>query len=289
MERTKLHAAAWKIERAAAVVAGARRDPRFNERLRTAVGGKTVVVTGASGGIGAHVAEDLGAVGATVVLVARTKDKLDVVAAKVRAGAGRADVIAADLSERDDVDRVAEEIVARHGHADVLVNNAGRSIRRSVMQTSDRMDDLERIFALNFFGSVRLTLGLLPTMVEAGGGHVVNVTTIGNLLQVPRFATYLASKAALEQYGRILATELAPKDVTVTTVHMPLVRTDMIAPSDIWNRHVAMNTDEGAALVNRAIVTRRANVSIGLRPFATALDAVAPRALQRAWASRLRH
>lgn len=278
----------WRMERAAARLVGASRGPRAQRALRDAVTGRVVVITGASGGIGAHAAADVAAAGGRVVLVARTEEKLQAVADGIVAAGGSADVVPADLSEPEEVDRVAKEVLDRHGHVDVLVGNAGRSIRRSVLDTADRVDDLDRIMSLNFMGTTRLTLRLLPSMVERGRGHVVNVSTIGTLLHVPRFATYLASKAALEEFTQVLATELAPHGVTATVVHMPLVRTDMIAPSDVWRRHVAMNVDEGAALVTRAIARRPTAVSIGARPVALALDAVAPRAFQAAWRRRLR-
>lgn len=280
---------AWQLERLAARVAGARRGPRARQALRRAVEGRVVVVSGASGGIGADVARDCGAAGAQVVLVARTREKLEAVATEVEAAGGAAHVVPADLSDAEEVDRVVKEVLAHHDHVDVVVANAGRSIRRGVLATVERTDDLDRVMALNFFGSARLVLGLLPSMVEQGRGHVVAVTTIGTLLHVPRFATYLASKSALEQFTRVLGTEMAPHGVTASVVHMPLVRTDMIAPSSVWRRHVAMNADEGAALVTRAIARRPHAVSMGVRPVAMALDALAPRLFQSAWARRLRH
>ena len=279
----------WRLERAAARAVGAGRGPRAQQALRDAVAGRVVVVTGASGGIGEHVAHDVAAAGGRVVLVARTLEKLERVADAITSSGGTADVVAADLSEPEEVDRVVTEVLDRHGCVDVLVNNAGRSIRRAVLDTAERVHDLDRIMDLNFRGTIRLTLGLLPTMVEQGRGHVVMVTTIGTLLHVPRFSAYLASKAALEQYTRVLATELAPRGVTASVVHMPLVRTDMIAPSKVWRRHVAMNVDEGAALVTRAIARRPAAVSIGARPVSLVLDALAPRSFQAAWGRRLRH
>src|SRR5690606_3362806 len=120
------------------------------------------------------------------------------------------------------VEALAAEVLEQHGHVDVLVNNAGRSIRRGVEDTVDRFHDVERVTRLNYFGAVRLTLSLLPQMVERRRGHVVQVSTVGTLLQVPRFSAYLGAKAALEQYSRILAIETAPKGVTVSIVHMPL-------------------------------------------------------------------
>ena len=267
---------------------GARRGPRQQQALRRAVEGRVVLVTGASEGIGAEVARDCGAAGATVLLVARTREKLQAVADDITAAGGTAHVHPADLADMDDVERLAKEVLEVHDHVDVLVNNAGRSIRRAVADTVDRFHDVERVTQLNYFGAVRLTLALLPSMLERRRGHVVQVSTLGTLVHVPRFSAYLGAKAALEEYSRILATEVAPKGVTVSVVHMPLVRTAMIAPTELFERTPAMSPQQGAALVTRAIAGRPTQISLGLRPVATVVDAVLPRAIQSAWARALR-
>lgn len=267
---------------------GARRGPREHDRLQAVVEGRVVLVTGASEGIGAAVARDCAAAGATVLLVARTRERLDAVRDQIVAAGGTAHVHPADLSDMDDVGRLAEEVLAAHGHVDVLVNNAGRSIRRGVAETVDRFHDVERVTQLNYFGAVRLTLALLPTMLERGRGHVVQVSTLGTLVHVPRFSAYLGAKAALEQYSRILATEVAPAGVSVSVVHMPLVRTAMIAPTRLFERTPAMSPAQGASLVTRAIRSRPRQVSMGLRPVATIVDAVLPGAIQSAWVRVLR-
>lgn len=267
---------------------GARRGSRQHALLRAAVEDRVVLVTGASEGIGAVVARDCAAAGATVLLVARTQEKLEAVRDEIVAAGGSAHVHPADLSDMDDVERLAREVLDVHGEVDVLVNNAGRSIRRAVADTVDRFHDVERVTQLNYFGAVRLTLAVLPSMIERGRGHVVQVSTLGTLLHVPRFSAYLGAKAALEQYSRILATEVAPAGVTVSVVHMPLVRTNMIAPTRLFERTPAMSPAQGAALVTRAIHSRPRQVSMGLRPVATAFDAVLPRAIQSAWVRALR-
>lgn len=275
-------------QRGAAWALGARRGPRQQEALRDAIAGRVVLVTGASDGIGEVVARDCAAAGAVVLLVARRRERLEQVRDEIEAAGGTAHVHPADLADMEAVEALAAEVLEQHGHVDVLVNNAGRSIRRGVEDTVDRFHDVERVTRLNYFGAVRLTLSLLPQMVERRRGHVVQVSTVGTLLQVPRFSAYLGAKAALEQYSRILAIETAPKGVTVSIVHMPLVRTAMIGPTPLWKRTPAMTAEEGAALVTRAIVRRPAAVSIGLRPVTTLLDAVAPRAIHAAWARNLR-
>lgn len=266
---------------------GARRGPRQQAALRDAVAGRVVLVTGASDGIGEAVARDCAAAGAVVLLVARRRERLAEVRDAIAASGGTAHVHPADLADMDDVERLAANVLEAHGHVDVLVNNAGRSIRRAVADTVDRFHDVERVTQLNYFGAVRLTLALLPSMIARGRGHVVQVSTLGTLFHPPRFSAYLGAKAALEQYSRVLATEVAPDGVSVSVVHMPLVRTAMIAPTRRYRRAPAMTPRQAAALVTRAIADRPTQVSLGLRPVATLLDAVLPRAIQAAWTRAL--
>ncbi len=277
-----------RVQRGAYWALGARRGPRQRHELRDAIAGRVVLVTGASDGIGEIVARDCAAAGAVVLLVARRRERLEQVRDDIIAAGGQAHVHPADLADMDDVERLAAEVLAAHGHVDVLVNNAGRSIRRAVADTVDRFHDVERVTQLNYFGAVRLTLALLPSMLERGEGHVVQVSTLGTLFHPPRFSAYLGAKAALEEYSRVLATEVGPQGVTVSVVHMPLVRTAMIAPTKRYERAPAMSPSQAAALVTRAIAERPMQVSLGLRPLATVLDGVLPRAIQTAWEQVLR-
>ena len=251
--------------------------------MRDAVEGRTVVVTGASDGIGAQVARDLGEAGATVVLVARRRELLEGVAEEIRGAGGTALVHVADLADLDDVERVAADILGQVGHVDVLVNNAGRSIRRRVVDTVDRFHDVQRVMQLNYFGAVRLTLALLPAMLERGRGHVVQVSTLGTLAHPPYFSAYLASKAALEEYGRVMAHELRDRGISVSVVHLPLVRTAMIAPTEQFADMRAFSPRQGAAFVTRAIASRPVSIDLGVRAAVGVVDAVAPRMIERAW------
>lgn len=224
--------------------------------LSRAVDGRVVLVTGASSGIGEATALRLGAAGATVVLVARSEDALRSVADRIEAAGGRADVRPCDLTDLDAVGRLTDAVLADHGTVDVLVNNAGRSIRRSIADSVDRMHDFERTMQINYYGPVKLTLGLLPAMRAQGRGQIVNVLSEGLLLQTPRFAAYLASKAALDSFSRCVANEVRPDGVRITGIHMPLVRTPMIAPTAQYERVPALRPEEGADLVCEGIVTR---------------------------------
>jgi short-subunit dehydrogenase len=246
--------------------------------LPDAVRGRTVMITGASSGIGRATALKIGAAGGTVLLVARTRETLEEVAAEIAAlgGGGQAFVHPCDLSDLDDVARMATEVLAQHGPPDVLVNNAGRSIRRSIRRSYDRMHDFERTMQLNYFGAVKLILGLLPGMRERGSGHIINVSTMGLQTNTPRFSAYLASKAALDAFSRSIASEIIGDGVHVTTVYMPLVRTPMIAPTKHYDRLPALTPDAAADMIIEAIRRRPKRVSTALGSLVGLTYATAP-------------
>jgi NAD(P)-dependent dehydrogenase (short-subunit alcohol dehydrogenase family) len=251
----------------------------FRDRsLSAAVRGKVVLITGASSGIGRATAVKVADAGATVLLVARSLEKLEEAKAEIEAGGGTAHIHRCDMSDPDDVARMAEEVLAYHGHVDVLVNNAGRSIRRSVSLSYDRFHDYERTMRVNYFGAVRLILALLPAMRERGSGHIVNVSTIGTQTNPPRFSAYVASKAALDAFGRVVASEVLDDGVHITTIHMPLVRTPMIAPTRMYDMFPAATPEEAAEMIAAALIGRPKKVATRLGTFGELLYAVAPRA-----------
>ena len=223
--------------------------------LEAAVAGRTVLVTGASSGIGEASARRLGAAGAHVVLVARREPELRRVVADIRAGGGRATAHPADLADVADVERLLAEL-AGLGAVDVLVNNAGKSIRRPVALAYDRHHDYARTIAVNYLGPVRLFLGLLPAMRERGEGHLVNVSTIGVDVPAPYWSAYAASKAAFETWLRCVSPEVRVDGVTTTSIHFPLVHTAMSAPTAMFRRVAGMTPDAAAGAVCRAIVHR---------------------------------
>ncbi len=227
--------------------------------------GRRVVVTGASSGIGRATALAAARRGATVLLVARRQAELDAVRAEVAAAGGAASVHPCDLTDADAVDALVKEL----GVVDVLVNNAGRSIRRAVHLSVDRMHDFERTMSLNYFAPLRLTLGLLPGMRARGHGRIVNVTTMGLQSDTPRFSAYLASKGALEAFGRSAGRELLADGVTVTSVRMPLVRTPMIGATDVYRGAPAISADRAAAMVLRAV---RGGGEVVQRPEGVAIE-----------------
>ncbi|GGM72752.1 short chain dehydrogenase [Longimycelium tulufanense] len=239
--------------------------------------GRRVVITGASSGIGKATALAVAREGAIPLLVARRTEQLDQVRAEIEAEGGVAYTYPCDLTDGESVDALVKRLLAEHDGIDMLVNNAGRSIRRSLKLSRDRFHDFERTMAINYFAPVRLTLALMPHMARRRFGHVVNVTTQGTEVGSPRFTAYLASKAALEMFARVAAAELLGNGVTFTNVHMPLVRTPMSAPTRIYDAFPAHTPEEAAELVVRGLVKRPKRVRLLTGRLAQAAYAVAPR------------
>jgi short-subunit dehydrogenase len=244
--------------------------------LESAVTGRTVLITGASSGIGKATALKLGKAGAVVLLVARTEQKLTEVKREIELLGGTAYVHRCDLSDADDIDRMAAEVLEEHGSVDILVNNAGKSIRRSVSRAYDRFHDYQRTMQLNYFAAVKLILGVLPAMRENKSGHIVNISTIGLQTNTPRFSAYLASKAALDAFSRSIAPEVIGDGVHITTVYMPLVRTPMIAPTKIYDRFPTLSPEEAADLICDAIRKRPKRVATALGNIGQLSYAVVP-------------
>jgi len=232
--------------------------------LRRAVRDKVVVVTGATSGIGRECALRLGRAGAQVVLVARSVDKLEETLAEIAAKGGRARAVSCDISSEKDCARVVSEILADLGTVDILINNAGRSIRRSVRHSYDRFHDFERTMDLNYFGALRLILGFLPGMEGQGDGHIINISSIGVLASPPRFSAYVASKAALDAFSHCAAPEYAAQNIHFTTIHMPLVRTPMIAPTSLYKAFPTLSPEQARDLVMKAIIDKPKRVSTSL-------------------------
>jgi NAD(P)-dependent dehydrogenase (short-subunit alcohol dehydrogenase family) len=254
----------------------------FKDRtLSAAVRGKVVLITGASSGIGKATALKVADAGATVLLVARSIDKLEETKREIEDAGGVAHIHRCDLTDMEDIERMAEEVLAYHGRVDILVNNAGRSIRRSVGLAYERFHDYERTIQLNYLGAVRLILALLPSMRAHKSGHVINISSIGTQTNPPRFSAYVASKAALDAFGRVIASEVVDDGVHITTIHMPLVRTPMIAPTRMYDVFPAIAPEEAAEMIARAMIHQPKKVATRLGTFGELLYAVAPKASDR--------
>jgi thioester reductase-like protein len=238
--------------------------------------GRRVVITGASSGIGRATAFRVAAEGAVPLLVARRATELEEVRAEIVAAGGQAFVYPCDLTDDESVAKTVERMLIEQPGVDMLVNNAGRSIRRSVQLSYDRMHDYERAMAINYFGAVRMILALMPHMIERRFGHIVNVSSIGVQGIAPRFSAYVASKAALDYFSRIVATETHGAGITFTTVHMPLVRTPMIRPTKIYDAFPAKSPEEAADLVMTALLKRPKHIGTPTGQMISAAYTVAP-------------
>ncbi|MET8430552.1 SDR family oxidoreductase [Nocardia sp. NPDC004860] len=263
-------AALWKYWRA-------NLDPDRARRIEgDRLAGRIVLITGASTGIGLATAHAVAKRGATVLMVARTEEDLNAAAAEVRAESGAAQAYICDITDEKSVELLVKQVLADHGHVDYVVNNAGRSIRRSVLNSTDRMHDFERTMAVNYFGAVRLILALLPSMRERRFGHFVNISSIAVQTKVPRFAAYVASKSALDNFSEIAAVENADAGITFTSVRMPLVRTAMIAPTDLYKSIPVHSPDQAADIVVRALEHRPSRIDTPIGTFAQVVDTVMP-------------
>jgi NAD(P)-dependent dehydrogenase (short-subunit alcohol dehydrogenase family) len=251
-------------------------DLSLDHSLAGAVRGKVVLITGGSSGIGLAAALRCAEAGAKVLIVARDPEKLEE-ARRAVAERGEVHVYQCDIAEYAACDAFAAQVLAEHGGVDVLVNNAGRSIRRSIDLSYDRFHDFERTMQLNYFAAIRLTMALLPSMVERRHGHVVNVSSIGVLSNAPRFSGYVASKAALEAWTRCAASEFADRGVSFTIINMPLVRTPMIAPTKIYDQVPTIPPEEAADMVAEAIIDRPKRIATKLGLFSEVLHLAAPR------------
>src|SRR4051812_43904452 len=254
----------------------------FRERsLNKSIDGKKIVVTGASSGIGKEVARRLGEAGGEGIVGSRTRGKLEELAREIEELGGAGHVHPADLSDMDDIERLGNEILEQHGGVDILINNAGRSIRRSVAASYDRFHDYERTMKLNYFGALKLILKFLPGMRERKSGHIVNVSSIGVQTNTPRFSAYVASKAALDAFSRTVAPEVVGDKVFFTTVYMPLVRTPMIAPTNIYDAFPTLTPEEAAQMVADAIIDKPKRKASRLGTFGEVLYAISPKSVDR--------
>jgi NAD(P)-dependent dehydrogenase (short-subunit alcohol dehydrogenase family) len=252
-------------------------DTARDSRVVEVLSGRTVVITGASSGIGKVTALKVAQAGGVPILVARGKDKLEETKAEIELAGGTAHVYACDLSDLEAIDALCEQICAEHERVDYVVNNAGRSIRRSLALSHDRFHDFERTMALNYFGAVRLVMGLLPRMREQQRGHIVNISSIGVQTNPPRFSAYVASKAALDSWSNVVSSELVGDGIGFTTIHMPLVKTPMIAPTKIYDKFPTITSAQAADMVIEALVERPHEINTALGTLGAVAHNLAPK------------
>jgi len=254
----------------------------FKDRsLQAAINGRAIVITGASSGIGRATALKVAAAGGVPLLVARGLEQLEALRDEIEAAGGTAHVYGADLSDVDAIDDVVARMLADHSAIDMLVNNAGRSIRRSIALSEDRFHDFERTMALNYFGAIKMVMALLGHMRERRFGHIVNVSSIGVQTNPPRFSAYVASKAALDSWTRVVSSEVIGHGITFTTIHMPLVRTPMIAPTKLYDHFPTISPEEAGDLICEALRARPKEINTRLGTFGEVAHALAPKAVDQ--------
>ena len=257
-------------------------DPALliDRSLKGQVAGKNVLVTGGSSGIGLALAHQLAQAGAHTIICARNPEKLSAARDEIRARGFDLTIYPADLANQAECQQLVGTLLKNHGRIDILVNNAGHSIRRSVEASYERFHDFERLMQLNYFGALRLTMGLLPAMTSQKSGHIINISSIGVLTNAPRFSGYVASKAALDAWTRCAASELSDLGVQFTTINMPLVRTPMIAPTRLYANVPALTAQQAADLIVQAIVYKPVCIATRLGRAGEVLHALMPRIAQ---------
>lgn len=241
---------------------------------------RVVVITGGSSGIGLATAVKVAEAGAITILVARGAEALEEARKEIADAGHRVFAYSADLSDMDSIDALIATIQDNHGPIDILINNAGRSIRRGIERSFDRFHDFERTMQLNYFGALRTTMQALPAMIEQKRGHIVNISSIGVLSNAPRFSAYVASKAALDAFTRCAAAEFSHRHIHFTTINMPLVRTPMIAPTKMYQNVPTISPEEAAEMVTSAIIRRPKQVATRLGIFAQISYLLFPKAME---------
>jgi NAD(P)-dependent dehydrogenase (short-subunit alcohol dehydrogenase family) len=255
-------------------------DLHIDRSLKGTVAGKVVLVTGGSSGIGLAAAHKFAEAGAVTIICGRDQDKLDEACKEAKDKGYQFIAYPADIADMADADRFVQLLIANHGGVDFLINNAGRSIRRAIEGSYDRFHDFERTMQLNYFGCLRVTMGFLPGMVAKRKGHIVNISSIGVLTNAPRFSAYVASKAALDAWTRCASSEFADQGISFTTINMPLVRTPMIAPTQIYKNVPTLAPEEAADMIAQACIFKPVRIATRLGVTGQVLHAFVPRIAQ---------
>ncbi|MGB9985683.1 MULTISPECIES: SDR family oxidoreductase [Halobacteriales] len=188
--------------------------------------GQVAIVTGASSGIGEATAKSLASRGSSVVLAARRKDEIDELAAQIEDEHGDALAVPTDITDDEDIDNLVERTTDEFGRIDILVNNAGL-MPLAHIGTADR-ETLQTTIDVNLTGLITLTHAVIPTMLEQGSGHVVNLSSVvGRFLQA-NSSHYNAAKAGVKMFGDSLRLDVAEEGIRVATIEPGAVSTELL-------------------------------------------------------------
>ena len=263
-------------------------DLFIDNSLEGNVRGKLVIITGGGTGIGLATAHRLAGAGARIVICGRTVEKLEEAQKSIQASGGTCHIYQADLADMEGCDRFVDQVVADHGPVDILINNAGRSIRRAIEYSYDRFHDFERTMQINYYSPLRLSLRVLPGMSERRRGHVINISSMGVIGPPPRFSAYIASKSALEGWTRCAETEFADRKIHFTNINMPLVRTPMIGPTKAYDYAPTLSPEEAAEMVVDAIIHKQSRVATDMGKFQQVWNLISPKSYAAAMNSTFR-
>ena len=228
--------------------------PDFS-RLAQRLHHKTIIITGASYGIGEALSYILADIDCRLILLARTTEKLQTIQHQLSAKKAQIEIFPIDLRNNEQIDHFLNHI--EHNQIDILINNAGHSIRRPIMQSLHRLHDFERTMQLNYFAPVKLCLALTPKLQQTLG-QIINVSAI-NVLLAPtvNWAAYQASKTAFDQWLRCASAELENQNIKISTAYLPLVRTRMIEPTKLYDHVPALQPQQAATIICRLLLTRK--------------------------------
>lgn len=227
------------------------------EKLANAVYGKTIVITGASSGIGEQVAKLLANFHVHMILVARRGEKLQEMKRELETRAAKVSIFWADLRDSAEMDGFLAFLLQQPDGIDIVVSNAGISIRRPIMDSLDRYHDFTRTMAINYFAPVKLLLAIIPQLKQKKG-HIINVSTINtSLVPIPFWAAYQASKTAFDTWFRSAAPELNAMEISTTSIYLPLVKTPMILPTAAYKNMPAMSAEHVAAMIVKSMYTKQ--------------------------------